>query len=199
MVKIILVCAATSADILAVVAGLRAAGIKLPLLSAAAVSFTGALVLWLSAFISSSADAFIPIDGLLYLSKILLGLMGIHTILADYFSAHEKKNDESNISISFSRAMADPASADQDHSKKISLREAICLGTALSADSVFTGISAGIAGLPHLTIFIFSAVFGLAAVFIGYATGGLLSRISVIKFPSERISGIILLTLALLL
>ena len=181
MVKIILVCAATSADILAVVAGLRAAGIKLPLLSAAAVSFTGALVLWL------------------YLSKILLGSMGIHTILADYFSAREKKSDESNISISFSRAMADPASADQDHSKTISLREVICLGTARSADSVFTGISAGIAGLPHLTIFIFSVVFGLAAVFIGYATGELLSRISVIKFPSERISGIILLTLALLL
>lgn len=190
--KAILTAAATSADIFAVAAGMCASGIKLPLHSAAAVAFTGAAALWLSAVIFSSANVLFPTAILIYISKSVLLIMGIRTIFGDFFK--KKKN-----TLSYSNAMSDPACADVDNSHRLSLWEGIGLGAALSADSVFTGISVGIAGLDPNIIFLLSFIFGLTAILTGSIAGKALTRFTGKAFPAGRIGGVILIILAILL
>ena len=199
--EIILLAAATSADIFAAAMGIRAAGIKFSAVSAAAVILTGAAALWLAVFLSaaaaSAAGNVIPLDFAVYISKAILIFMGTRTIFGDLLSKIPQKHRHSLPDCA--RVMTDPSCADSDNSKAISAAEGIAMGLALSADSVFTGISAGMTGMPPCLIFVFSVLFGAAAMAGGSAAGKILSDRQIYGFPAGRIGGVILIVLAVVI
>lgn len=191
--EIILLAAATAGDIFAAVLGLSVSGIRFPPRAAAAVSFTGAAVLWLSASLSAAADRLVSFDGALYISKAALFIIGLYTVIGSFL----KKGGSSPYSCA--DVMNDPLIADCDRSKSISAKEAAALGIALSADSVFTGISAGVGGMSPPLIFIWSLIFGMAACLGGNAAGRFIQKGSGRYIPPGRIGGIVLMLLSVLL
>lgn len=181
--------------------GIRAAGIRFSAASAAAVILTGASALWLavrlSAAVSSAADNIIPVELAVYISKAILVFMGVRTLFGDVIAQSSRKRKRSLPDCA--RVMTDPSSADTDHSKTISAAEGIAMGLALSADSVFTGISAGITGMPPCLIFISSVIFGAAAMAGGEISGKILSDRHIHGFPAGRIGGVILIVLSVVI
>lgn len=193
----ILLAAATSADLFAAVLGIRASGIRLKPLSGLAIALTGSVLLGLSAAASSFADRFFPMDAAVCISRGILLIMGLYTVFGDFIEkAGKKLFGGNNKLIPCAEMMNHPAAADKDNSKTISLSEGIALGFALSGDSFFTGIGAGIGGMSPSAIFGLSLLFGAAAIFSGNAAGKFLADKSPSAFPAERIGGIILIVLA---
>lgn len=177
--------------------GIRSAGIKFSLISALTAAFAGAAVLWLSVVLSAAADSILPLDVTVYISKAVLLFIGIRTLFGDILA--KKQDKRRSCFPDCAEVMTDPSAADKDNSKVISAAEGAFMGTALSADSFFTGISAGIAGISPLPIFILSLLFGLAAIALGTAAGKFLSDRRILGFPAGRIGGIMLIILAVII
>lgn len=197
---LLLIGAATSADIFAAALGISAGGIKFPLRSALASAFSGAAVLWLSALLSSAMDRILPLEAAVYISKAILFIMGLYSIFGDHIKKRlpRPKHRRGCRFFHYAEVMNDPKISDCDNSKSISPAEGIAMGIALSADSVFMGISAGIAGYAPLMVFLSSLIFGTAAIVLGTAIGkGLLQRIKYLdRIP---VGGIILIILAIII
>lgn len=196
----ILIGAATSADIFAAALGISAGGIKFPIRSAIASAFSGAAVLWLSALLSSMLDRMIPIDTAIYISKAILFIMGLYSIFGDKIKKMlpDVKKRRGCRLYHYAEVMNDPKISDCDNSKSISTAEGIAMGIALSADSVFMGISAGIAGISPVMIFLSSLFFGTAAIALGTAIGKVLSE-RIKSLASIPAGGIILIILAFII
>lgn len=197
---LLLIGAATSADIFAAALGISAGGIKFPIRSAFASALSGAAVLWLSALLASAADRILPLDIAVYISKAILLIMGLYSIFGDRIKKllPPRKKRKGCRLYHYAEVMNDPKISDCDNSKSISPAEGIAMGIALSADSVFMGISAGIAGYAPVMIFISSLFFGMGAIALGTAVGkGLSARIkSLARIP---VGGIILIILAFII
>lgn len=198
--ELILLGAATSADIFAAALGISAAGIKFPFRSALAAAFSGAAALLMSALISSELDRILPIDGAVYISKVILLIMGLNAVFGEKLRKRfpRKKPHKHCPLYNYAEVMNDPKISDCDDSKSISPAEGAAMGIALSADSIFMGISAGIAGLSPLLIFISSLLFGVGAVLAGTAVGAALSE-RFRKAGAIPVGGIILIILAVLI
>lgn len=91
-----------------------------------------------------------------------------------------------------------PEKADCDHSRSISPGEAALLGLALSADSVFTGIGAGLGGLSPVILCPLSLISGLAACGLGIFLGRLLCRRGGGRFPAGIVAGVGLIIAAVI-
>lgn len=189
----ILLAAATSADIFASVLGLRAAGIRLGVFSAAAVIITGSLILWASVRFSSLLCGLVPIKAALNISRLVLFALGVHTIFHEPSSADKCRK---NV-IPCSDILTSPSAADSDGSMTISASEGVRLGTALSADSFFTGLSAGMGGISSSKLLLFSLAAGALSCLLGMAMGYLLNSRLKPDFPAGRISGLLLVIIAL--
>lgn len=196
--ELLLLGAATSADIFAAALGISAAGIKFPFRSAVTAAFSGAAALWLSALLSAAADRILPIDSAVYISKAILFIMGLYAIFGDKLKKKlPRRRHKGHCALfNYTEVMNDPKISDCDDSKSISPAEGAAMGIALSADSLFMGISAGIAGLSPTLIFISALIFGTAAVCVGTALGSRL-RTKSEKFGSIPVGGIILIILAI--
>lgn len=198
--RTLLIGAATSADIFAAALGISAGGIKFPLRSAFASALSGASVLWLSALLSSAADRILPLDTAVYISKGILLIMGLYSIFGERLRKMlppPKKRKGCRL-IHYAEVMNDPKISDCDNSKTISPVEGAAMGIALSADSVFMGISAGIAGYAPVMIFLSSLFFGMAAIILGTAIGKSLSA-HIKCLANIPVGGIILIVLAFII
>lgn len=197
MLKIILLIAAVSADGFAASAGMGAAGIKVPLRSAAIISFTGTLFLTCSVALADGIKRFVPDEACRAVSFALLVFLGLFNIFRDFFKKlaerRKKSNSEKPDTI---RLLFDGTAADTDNSKSISVREAAALSVALSADSLVTGISAGLGeiNLPLLCVGTFAA--GLLSVAFGQWLGRKIA--SSLEIDMGWLCGAVLIVLALL-
>lgn len=205
----------TSVDIFGAVLGLYCSRIKLPALSAGAVALVGAAVLCAAAGLSETAAVFfgdvLPMSGAAWISKGILALIGLKVLLGGIRDASKGRLSSGSPAASADcnartvhRGMdklfgitGSPEMADCDNSSVISLTEAALLGLALSADSVFTGIGAGIGGMSPGLIFIFSFSAGLFACCLGSFMGRLLCRKESGHFPAGIITGIGLIVAAI--
>ncbi len=196
--KELFIACATSADMLAAAAVLRAAGIKLPLFSVLAACLGGSLILWGAACAASLITGCIPVSFAVCISRLILIIMGVITALSQMKNKRNTSTEEGYFSCCVD-ILSDPAAADADHSRSISFREAVVMGVALSADSIFTGIGAGTGGarLPELAVY--SLLTGIAACFAGNGIGCLISENPRLRcrIPTEIISGLILIAVAI--
>lgn len=175
MLKILLLTAAVCTDGFAAAVGMGAAGIRIPTQSSVIISFTGALFLSCSAAFADLIGKFIPEKVCGVVSFILLILLGLFNLFQERFrrlaekigTRSGKDGKTNNPAVLF----FDGTAADADNSKSISPREAVALAAALSADSLVTGVSAGLDDLnvPILAVVSFAA--GLLSISLGCRLG----------------------------
>lgn len=198
MLKIILLVIAVCTDSFAASVGMGAAGIKIPLRSELIISLTGALFLTLSAAFADFFGQMIPEEVCEIISFTLLISLGIFNLFQGFFKKLMMKRTKRKSSEKASPAeiFFDGTAADTDNSKSISVREAAALSAALSADSLITGVGAGLErlALPILG----AAVFG--ASMLSLAAGQRLGRklISTFKINLGWLCGAVLILLAFL-
>ncbi|MCM1022481.1 MAG: manganese efflux pump [Prevotella sp.] len=171
MLKILLLTAAVCADGFASAAGIGAAGIKIPLRSSVIIGFTGSLFLTCSAAFADLIGRFIPEKVCGAVSFVLLILLGLFNLFQGYFKRLAERSKGRGKSPGPVALFFDGTAADADNSKSISPREAVVLAAALSADSLVTGVSAGLGNLnvPLLAAVSFAA--GTLSVTLGCRLG----------------------------
>ncbi len=100
----------------------------------------------------------------------------------------------------FQTILAEPMRADTDTSGDIDLSESILLGTALSANSLVGGFSAGFLGLSPFLLALLSALFGWLTLLFGIRLGRQMYRSSrrarCLGDYSTKLSGMLLIGLA---
>ena len=114
---------------------------------------------------------FIPENACRAVSFVLLVLLGLFNLFQEYFKRLAERLKNSGKNQNPAVLFFDGAAADTDNSKSISPREAVVLAAALSADSLVTGVSAGLDNLnvPMLAAVSFAA--GLLTISLGWRLG----------------------------
>lgn len=197
MIKSFLLTIAVCTDSFAASVGIGGAGIKIPFRSAAVISLVGTFFLTASAAASEALKLCINSGLFGVLSFLLLLGLGIFNLFQNFFKEIISKKlrfgEEKN---SPAKLFFDETAADADNSKSISVREALALSVALSADSVVTGISSGSLelNLPLLSAVCFFT--GVPAVLLGALLGKKLH--SALKINLGWLSGAVLIVLAFL-
>lgn len=192
MIKSLLLVAAVCIDGFAAAVGIGSAGIKIPIRSAAIISLVGTLFLSVSAAFAGLLKYAVSAELCSRLSFILLMGLGIFNLFQNFFKniLSRRGTKKGNPAMMF----FDGASADTDNSKSISAKEALVLSAALSADSVVTGIGAGLGkiSLPMLSILTFCA--GLISIICGEKLGRKI--VSTLRINLGWLCGTILIILA---
>lgn len=192
MKELLLACA-TSADIFAAVLGLYASGIRLRISAGAAVVMAGSVILCTAVCLSGVICPLIPVKTAVSFSKAILFLLGLWAMFGDCIK--ERLSEKKGL-LSCAQILKAPAAADIDGSKSISPSEGISLGIALSADSFFSGISAGMGGISPMRLLVFSLTAGAVSCILGTGLGKRLFKGTKPDFPSGRISGLLLIMIA---
>lgn len=195
MLKILLLTAAVCTDGFAAAVGIGAAGIKIPVQSSVIISFTGVLFLSCSAAFADLIGRFVPEKVCGAVSFALLILLGLFNLFQGYFKRFAERLKRGGKSPNPAVLFFDGAAADADNSKSISPREAVALAAALSADSLITGVSAGLNDLnvPMLAAVSFAA--GLLSISVGWRLG---RKIASLKINLGWLCGAALIILAFL-
>ena len=197
MIKSLLLTIAVCTDSFAAAVGIGGAGIKIPFRSAVVVSFVGTFFLTASAAASEFLKLCINSELFGIMSFFLLLGLGIFNLFQNFFKEMIAKSPRfGRDKNSPAKLFFDETAADADNSKSISVKEALALSVALSADSVVTGISSGSLelNLPLLSAVCFLT--GIPAVILGVRLGKKLH--SALKINLGWLSGAVLIVLAFL-
>lgn len=191
MLKIILLIIAVSVDSFAASIGIGSAGIKIPFRSAAVISLTGTVFLVVSVGFADIISGFVPLKICRYISSGLLIVLGIINLLHGILkkAALTRKNPPA-LEILF-----DGTKADSDNSKTISCREALVLSAILSADSVVTGVSAGLGQICLIPLGIAAFAAGFFSTALGTFIGKRIIYTGSINF--QWLCGVLLIVIAL--
>lgn len=168
-IKTLLLIAAVCTDCFAAAVGIGSAGIKIPFRSSLIISAIGTAFLCLSVGFAEIIMLAVPENLCRIISSSLLIFLGIFNLLQNFFKKIVAKKNlcQSNpASLYFNGA-----AADADNSKSISAREALALSIALSADSLVTGISAGLGKMNLPLLFVGSLVIGIISITLGCLLG----------------------------
>lgn len=194
MVRIVLLIIAVCIDGFAAAVGIGSAGIKIPFRSAVIISFTGTLFLSCSVAFAEVIKLAVPENVCGIISFVLLIALGIFNLLQNFFKEAISRGSmkKSNPAVMF----FDGTAADTDNSKTISAKEAIALSIALSADSLVTGVSAGLGkiNLPLLSTGVFFA--GFFSITLGWRLGRKI--VSSLKINLGWLCGALIILLAFL-
>ncbi len=196
MLKIILLIIAVCTDGFAAAVGIGAAGIKIPVRSAAVISFTGTLFLSCSVAFADAVKRVIPENVCGIVSFVLLLALGLFNLFQNFFRSLAERGKRNSSKPSAAELFFNGAAADADNSKSISVREAIALSVALSADSLVTGVSAGLGkvNLPLLSVGTFAA--GMLSIALGQRLGRKI--VSSFRINLGWLCGAVLIVLAFL-
>ncbi len=124
------------------------------------------------------------------ISSATLVTLGLFNLMRNYIGKLIAKKGNNAVELYF-----DGKAADRDNSKSISPKEAVALSVALSADSIVTGISAGLGDMNIPLLCVCTFIMGLAAVTVGWQIG----RKIVASFDIDLgwLCGVILIILAI--
>ena len=161
-----------------------------------------ALITGVGTFCSMSIGLIISNNIKIFSSSIIGGIILISigsyfiwdSIPKDAIEIENKPREEN--SKKYFKLLQSPEKADIDKSGHIDKREALTLALALSLNNIGLGIGASIAGLNIFIITIFTFVFSILTIYIGYILGDTyLSKI--LGKYATMVSGIIIILLGL--
>lgn len=175
MVNSFLLAAAVCMDTYFAAMGCTMAGIRIPRRYSLLVSGIGTGVLGLSFALSSLLQGLLP--GVIFRlgGALLLAAMGLWSIAKAAIPALFEggrsirirfKGLELAVQIAF-----DETKADQDGSKSLNFREAAAFSTAMSLDSLVSGMGAALCGKERVFCLFVCFLLGVAAVLLGISTG----------------------------
>lgn len=178
--------------------------IKIPFTSNLVLSGISTLFLAISLGFGSLISRFIPADLtqlFCFAALFTLGFMRFFEgILKNYLNKKALSPNHIEVNLfDFKLVMnvyADATLADLDHSKSLSVKEALYLGIALSLDSLIVGLGAGLAPVAFTQVIPCSILFNLLAICIGCLIGNKCAE--KINIDLSWLSGIIIIFLSFL-
>ena len=178
--------------------------IKIPVVSNIILTSISTLFLMLSIALGSLIHGLISEKLAHIICFIILFLLGFLRVFEGFLKNYLNKKALSphNIEVTLFNfklvlnVYADVTLADLDHSKSLSTKEALYLGTALSLDSLIVGFGAALAPISFLQITFFSIIFTFLAIAIGTFVGSKCAE--KLDIDLSWLSGLILMILALL-
>lgn len=176
------------------------ASIRIPFRSAIVVSSVGVLFLGISLYAASLLQQVIPPEVCSTISFLIFFLIGISTIFQEAIKQFLRNCKRRKLTFEYSGisfvldVYLDETKADMDHSKQLSMKEALYLAVALSIDSLVSGFALGIHIQNPLPVLVISFLVGLMAVYLGAYFGEHYVRMANWNF--SWLSGILFLILA---
>lgn len=174
--------------------------IRIPIRCAVLIAIIGVTFLSISLYAATYIETFIPAYIGSWISFTIFFFIGMSAIFQGSIKrllrvTHQKKLTFAYSGISFVLDVyLDETKADVDHSKVLSLKEALYLAVALSIDSLVSGFAFGIHIVNPLPVLVTSFFIGFLSVVSGAYIGGRLQKKAV--FDLSWISGILFLLLA---
>lgn len=169
---------------------------------AAFMNLICALCLGLALGLGTILHALVPeslTKAICFVSLLMLGLVKLLDYsIKKYINRH--CNVRKDISFSFSKLKfivsiyGDPTSADQDHSKILSAKEAVFLALAMSIDSLIAGTLAAFMQVEIWKTVLAAFCVGILAMYAGQMSGRKLA--SLCKWDLSWMSGVLFLVLA---
>ena len=138
-------------------------------------------------------------------AAFLLFVIGIRIILMTTPRKKKKQNlqieEKQDDKSYFEQILSKPEIADLDRSNEIGILESIILGSALSANALTNGLSAGLIGLSPFAISLTAAVGSLLTISLGTNLGKRMSDVHIGRFSlgefGTLISALIIILIAL--
>ncbi len=200
MTKEIIIAFIMCIDIYLAAAAYCNSGIRIPALSAGAISLVSAAVLCISVEFSELLGRHVPASLFRICGIVLLTSIGVLTIIRSVVrTVMLRASENGGISLKKGnlviRLYLDDTAADLDGSKVLSLGEALALSLVSSFDCAATGLGFGCHDLniPVLTLSAF--ICGCTALFLGDLTG---KKISSLRHDLSWVGGIIIIIFTLL-
>ena len=202
MIEVLLLVMALSIDAFVASIAYGADKIKIPFVSAFALSGVSSLILLLSMACGTLISGWLPPQVTGILCFVLLLLLGISRfcegMIKDFLGRHA--NHVEGITFKFwdyhfiLDIYMDNTKADQDHSKILSIQEALSLGIVLSLDGIAAGFGSGLVQTPYIETLIVSMIVSMTAILVGCAIGRKLAKLQNIQI--SWLSGVALIALA---
>lgn len=177
-------------------------GIKIPWKSMIVIAFCGTFFLGISMSLAQVVTWMISPSLGKWLSFTILFLLGFSSVFQHQLKHYVKSHKQPTVTIKFQGIsfvidiFLDEREADVDHSKELSMREAMYLGIALSLDSLASGLAFGM-GCSNLTLVLgCSFLLGISMILCGELLGAKL--LCHVHQDVTWISGCFLLLLAFL-
>lgn len=150
--------------------------IKIPWKSVMIIAFCGTFFLGLSMSLAQVINSLISPSIGKWLSFTILFLLGFSNLfqhsLKKWVRKHKQPFTFQVKGVSFViDIFLDETEADADHSKEISMKEALYLGVALSIDSLASGLAYGIGFTEVTTLLLLSFVMGVLMIVLGCYLG----------------------------
>lgn len=202
MLEILLLVIALSIDAFVASLAYGADRIKIPILSAGALSLVSAMILLLSMIGGSLISALLPEEATTFICFGLLFLLGISRFCEGLIKDFLKKHSNHIQGITFKcwdfhfimDIYMDNTKADQDHSKELSIKEALSLGIVLSLDGIAAGFGSGLVEVHYMETFILALLIGIISILLGAKIGERIAQTT--KWNISWLSGITLILLA---
>lgn len=177
--------------------------IKIPIGSNLMLTAISTIFLAISLSVGSFLQQFINPDLthlLCFATLFILGFMRFFEgVLKNYLNKKSISPDNIEVKLfNFKLVLnvyADVTLADIDHSKSLSLKEALYLGIALSLDSLVIGLGAALIPMPFIMVVILSIIIHFVAILLGSMLGKQCAKKSTLDL--SWLSGVILIILAL--
>lgn len=178
--------------------------IKMSLPSLIVINLVCSGILGLSLLLGATIQPYLSPDVNRLLCFLILFIIGLTKLLDDLAKAFIRKHGSLSKRIRFSflnfkfvlNVYANPEKADVDHSKSISLGEAVSLAVALSLDGMAVGFGAALGDVSGMTLFFASFFTDTAAILLGIYLGNRIA--STLRFNISWLSGAILIVMAFL-
>ena len=204
MSQLLLLVIALSVDALMASVAYGASKIRIPLASKIALSGISSFSLFLAIKIGNGIGGLLPLGFARGFSFSVLFLLGMSRFLEGMLKESLKKHSASESPILFEfldfhfivEVYTDNTKADKDHSKSLSVQEALTLGLILSLDGIAAGIGSGLLVKGTALVLILSFLITLFAIKIGSLLGKKIKEKWNLK--GNWISGVLLMLIALL-
>lgn len=178
--------------------------IKISFLNILAISIIGSIFLGISLTFGYYINLLIPLQLSQNISFFLLSILGFYKLFESIFKNTIQKRISKDIPFTFKiydfkfilNIYTDEIKADFDKSKTITLKESVCLATALSFDSLVVGVSANLSSMNIIIIIVLSLIISILFLKLGFFIGNKLSIKCNLNL--SWLSGIILIILAFL-
>lgn len=208
MLAVFLIAISLSIDALGIGITYGIRKIIVPIIPKFIISLMSAVITFLSLSMGNQLQKILPDVFTKIIGILILLCMGIylmhqsfkHNKIENNIQFKKKKSVRKIIIKSLHltiKIIHEPQLADVNNSKRIELAEAFCIGTALSIDSIGSGIGLSMLGLNNFYLPVAVAVCQYVFLSLGIFSGSRISNINVDNSKFVFISGLILIFIAI--
>lgn len=181
-VTIILIGVAANLDNLGIGLAYGVKQTKIPMISNITIAFVAMVITYVAVVAGSEVTRYISPHNASFIGSLLLCGIGLWTLFSSRFNSQE--------------SLKNPEIMDRDMNRIISVKEAVPLGLALSANCLAGGIAIGANGISAIWTVISIGLFSIITIGVGNHCGSLLTNTFISKY-STVLSGLLLICIGI--